>query len=285
MSIEEHKAECKRRSQLANTDLVDDDRRFKRAETDIEFEFDDISRKFVVFSLSQTGFAPFSLTKDNPAVCIIGAFATNEEAVNHAIAINKMQGISVFVDETHKWIAAVKSKECMTTEYVDNHVDRLLAHHKSLLHANKQDFEKNVREQKVGSVSRAENEAAETSAPEKEGKPHSIMSGADVRGQKLCVCSIIKDESPTPEFIFKVYAFVDNMSEANAYVRNVCGDKVEEYDIDVVSTCEWIYPQKMTYDKVKKEVFRSDELDSIMKTHRNNSHEVDNFYKSCEDSK
>ena len=111
-------------------------------------------------------------------------------------------------------------------------------------------------------------------------KSYKISNQLDVRGQKLCVISFVKDDSVIPQFLFQVYAFFEKEDECNAYIRNVCGDKVQDFDIDVVSTCQWIFPQQMTYDKVNKEIFRSDELDRIMSSHRNQPKEVARFKES-----
>ena len=211
-------------------------------------------------------------------MCIYGCFPTNEEAVEFAHEVIKEHGnISVFVDKLHKWIAAVKEPSCLTELYVEEHKSKLLKSHQEMIHANLKDFEENVKNQTAGSSSKKEDEDKDEETPVTRGKSHKISNKLDVRGQKVAVVSFVKDTAEVPEFLFQVYAFFEKEDEANTYIRNVCGDKVEDFDIDIIGTCEWVYPQKMNYENANKEVFRSEELDKIMQNHRNQPKEVAKF--------
>lgn len=279
-TFEPHYKEIQRRSDITQQGLHDD-KTFSKVKDVADYDFQSADQKFIVFSLSQQQFAPIPIDLKNPALCVYGAFPTREEAVEYArdVVLPTHGQISVFADESHKWIAAVKNPENLQESYVNSHVEKLLRKHDEMIHANLKDFQENVAEQKTGK-SESSGEKKETPTPSVEGKSHRISGKLDIRGQKLAVVSFVKDEADIPEFLFRVYAFFDHEEDANAYIRNVCGDKVEDFDIDVVSTCQWIYPQNMTYENVNKEIFRSDELDRIMKNHKNNPKEVAKFQKS-----
>ena len=147
---------------------------------------------------------------------------------------------------------------------------------------NLKEFESNVAEQKAGDSKKKDARVEEAFANESQGKSHRIHNSLDVRGQSIAAMSFVKDDADVPEFLFQVYACFDKEEDANTYIRNTCGDKVEDHDIDVVSTCQWIHPQNMTYENATKEVFRSDELDRIMKNHKNQPKEVARFKEAME---
>ncbi len=279
-TFEQHHNEIKRRSEITKQGFTDD-KTFTKVEDNNNFSFKFDDQAFVVFSLSQESFAPIPVNNSNPAICIYGAFPTREEAVEYAHNVIKEHNISIFVDQTHKWIAAVKNTECMTNNtYIESHTSKLIKKHQEMLHTNLQEFKENVENKKAGNTTKNEksdqpDQPKETT--EKNSKSHKISSKLDVRGQKLAVVSFVKDDADIPEFLCQIFAFFDKEEDANVYIRNVCGDKIQDFDIDVVSTCEWIFPQNMTYENANKEIFRSEELDHIMRNHKNQPKEVARF--------
>lgn len=280
----EHHKEIQRRREIKEQGL-EDEKTFTRVASSINFDFRSPDQKFTVFSLSQQKFAPIPENLSNPAVCIYGAFPTYEEALEYArdSVLSEHKQISVLADETHKWIVAVKHPENLMNEtYVTQHRDKLLGNHMKRLHMNLKDFEENVQEKKTGRIVEEDDDDLVVVEPKHKGKSHKISNKLDVRGQKLAVVSFLKDDADVPEFLFQVYGFFEKEEDANAYIRNVCGDKVQDFDLDVVSTCEWIFPQSMSYDKANKEVFRSEELDNIMQTHKKQPQEVARFKETNE---
>merc|ERR1712194_193008 len=128
-----------------------DDRSFQKVENSGDFPFQIADQKFIVFSMSHQDFAPKSTNPKNPAICIYGAFGTQEEALEYAreFVIPLQGSVSVLMNETHKWIAAVKSPNLLSDpKYIDNHTEKLLQRHQDLLHTNLKEFEENVKEQK-----------------------------------------------------------------------------------------------------------------------------------------
>ena len=276
-TFEQHHNEIQRRSQITQQGLTDD-RQFSKVKDAVNYDFHIKDQQFLVFSISQKSFAPIPVDLSNPAVCIYGCFPTNEEAVEFAHEVIKEHGnISVFVDKLHNWITAVKDPSCLTESYVEAHKAKLLKSHQEMIHANLKEFEENVKNQTAGNSSSKKEQVEDITDKNTKGKSHKISNKLDIRGQKLAVVSFVKDTADIPEFLFQVYGFFDKEEDANAYIRNVCGDKVEDFDIDLISTCEWVYPQNMNYENANKEVFRSEELDKIMQNHRNQPKEVAKF--------
>ena len=238
---------------------------------------------FVVFSLSQEGLAPVPVNLHNPAICIFGAFATRAEATNYAQ--NKVAkyhpNLSILVDETHHWIVGAKNvKNLFDADYIEAHRSKLLEEHGEKLIKNNAEFKENVTEQKTGRADYSEAPPLaddDDNCENDKGEAHGIETILDVRGQKVAAVMIIKDDAKVPEFLIHVLGLFDGEEEANAYVRNVAAENVQDFDIDIVGTCEWIFPQTMTHDKVTKEMFRQEELDLIMKSHRNQPKEVQKF--------
>lgn len=287
-TFSEHHKEIQRRSQI-NEQNIHDDTTFTKVPDVENHAFVNPSQKFIVFSLSHEDFAPRSENVKNPAVCIYGAFPTQEEATEYAVNMvgPTHPGISILLDETHKWIVAVKNPSNLSNaSFVDEHRKLLLEKHRSMLHTNLKEFEENVAEKKTGDAKKVATKTEdEARVPDKKTKSHKISNQLDVRGQKLAVVSFVKDDADVPQFLFKIYAIFEKEEESNAYIRNVCGDKVQDFDIDVVSTCEWLFPQNMTYQNVNKEIFRSEELDRIMSSHRNQPKEVERFKETMKETK
>ena len=117
----------------------------------------------------------------------------------------------------------------------------------------------------------------ETIESTNKSKTHKISKDFDVRDQQVAVVSFIKDTADVPEFFISSFWVFENENDANVYVRNTCGDKVQDFDIDTISTCQWAFPQQMTFDKASKEEFRSEELNNIMKNHRSQPQQVQKF--------
>ena len=283
-TFEQHHNEIQRRSEITQQGLHDT-RVFSKVADATDHNFKNDDQRFIVFSLSQEAFSPVAVNLKNPAVCIYGAFRTNEEALQYAKeeVLTQHPNISIFIDETHKWITAAKNAACMTDEkYITDHKTRLFKNHEAMLHMNLKDFNNNVAEKKAGESKKKDARIEEVLPNESLGKSHRIHKSLDVRGQSLAVVSFVKDDADVPEFLFKVYVCFDKEEDANTYIRNTCGDKVEDHDIDVISLCQWVHPQNMTYENATKEVFRSDELDRIMKNHKNQPKEVARFKEAME---
>ena len=72
----------------------------------------------------------------------------------------------------------------------------------------------------------------------------------------------------------RVHACFDTSEQADAWIRNSEGKNVRTHDLFVVRTCEWISADLLLQPDTKfdKENYRHDELDRIMRFHREDPH-------------
>lgn len=290
-TFEAHHNEIRRRSSLATNPESLNSITFSRVEDDgVDEPFVNPEQAFAVFSLSHAEFAPKPERPDNPALCVYGLFETMVEAHQHAKkVIQAHPEVSVLVDRTHKWIVATSSLAHLgDSEYVEGHTRALLEREEQTKRKNDEEFERIVEVREAGPVS-AKTEEAEAPPPASDGdeeKPTAqrfkIASECKLAEQRLVVASFVKDEAELPEFLFMIYAAFEDEGKANRYVRNVCGDHVTRFNIDVVQSAAWVFPQRMDGAKVQKEVYRSDELNRVMQTHKKNPQEVERFMKENE---
>ena len=285
-----HHAEIRRRAdiQAAGPDALNS-KFFTRVEDDgIDQPFVNPEQIFVVFSLSQRELAPIPRDLTNPGVCFYGAFETRAEAMEHAAIVQTAHPQhSILIDETHNWICAAATLEHLgSLVHVTSQKQRLLDQHAHTREQARIEFEENVaahRSGKVASVVDEDEDTAKTanekpSVREDDKDKGRIHRTCRVHGQTLAVVSFLPDDSAHREFIFRVYAFFDNEADANRYVRNVCGCNVQDYDIDVVKTCCWAFPQSMKGESAQKEIYRSEELNKVMTSLKQAPQEVQRFY-------
>jgi hypothetical protein len=114
---------------------------------------------------------------------------------------------------------------------------------------------------------------------EEEDRPRQkIKSKCRVPEQRVIAASFVKgEEAGYPEFLFRVYACFETEERMERYVRNVCCCSVLDHDVNVLSTCEFVFPQSLRPENAKKEVFRSEELQKIVSHHKKSPAEVERF--------
>lgn len=283
-AFHEHQEEIRRRSDASvSADL--NPKTFRRVEADgVDDPYQNPEQKFIVFSLSHREFAPVPVNPSEPALCVYGAFETAIEAHTHArIVQNAHPEVSVLIDETHKWILAPATIARLSdAAYVEEKTRIALARVEEVATQNTREFFENVENQRMGRIeshSAADETDPLTTKDNPRGSKINIASSCRIDDQKLCVLSVLRDDGADCEFLFRVYCCVDSEESSNRYVRNTCGNHVQDFDIDVVQTCKWAYPQSMRGNKVQREVYRSDELNRVMQVHKQNPQQVENFYK------
>ena len=288
-TFEEHHNEIRRRSSVARTGEDLNASTFEHVENEgADDPFVNPEQRYVLYSLSQKEFAPCPRDETQPALCIYGTFQTNEEAHEHsAHVIKEHPSNSILLGHTHDWIVAHATLEHMKdADYGPAHAKRLLDGESAKREASTKEFHENVTTQRAGAVRDVTDEAADKHDIPVESNPHhKINTICRVADQRFAVVSFVKDESTPPEFLFRVYACYETESEANRYVRNVAGDHVRDFDIDVIKLCAWAFPQSMDGVHVQKEVYRSSELNAVMASHKKNPQEVEKFYRENENWK
>ena len=278
--------EIKRRAKTAKskTPAMTGMTRFERVEGGgVDYPFQDETHSFVLFSTSHVGMRPFSLLPSEPALRVYGTFATREEAIQHAAVVQQCdQGCDLQLDETHKWIVGCSTKERMTDEAeVEGKRETILKKYVTERKVAANEFVDNVNNQLTGgSVPKKEEEEVCEALEVKSKAPLHISRMAEVRDQSVVVMSCLPDtEGSPPEFLFKVYRCCSSEAEADAFIRNVAAGEVTDFDIDVVNSCEWVYPQQASGEKIRKEVYRDPELGKIMTSHKTSGSRVADFEK------
>lgn len=287
-----------------------------RDEDSCSMPFNNEQQAYVVYSLSQgrpdtNGLAPYPVDLSNPGLCLYGAFPTAEEAREHALEVSDLQKWSVLIGRTHVWNVGIRDAGRIGKE--QEVVERMLRREEGRREEEREDFETNVSKLKEETTEKDEDEEGGdekeerpskrrdgggdeerkkgTPFPEGKAKARRAKAGTEVRGQKFAVLSVLPDplcpskdkQISSPEFLFRVYAFFETEAEASSYAKNVAGEEVFDHDIDVVLSCEWIFPQSMG-DNALSDVYRDEELDKIMKFRKNQPKEVER-YKRWKDKK
>ena len=148
--------------------------------------------------------------------------------------------------------------------------------HTQQLDENAETFNENVEHQKAGSTTEPDANKQEASETKGKGKMHRLPVGAEVRDQRFAVVAFVRDDATPPRFLFTVYGFFATEADCNRYVRNAAGEQVTDYDICVVSTCQWLFPQKVRSEQIR-EVYRDDELNRIMGRQKKQPAEVKRY--------
>ena len=280
-----HHEEIKRRSQLLESTSENvNPSTFERREDGISSgDFKRHDQNFVLFSTSHEQMSPIATDSSNPGVRIYGTFETQEDAIDHAKMITEVDSCNIQLSKTHEWILAVSSPDKLTNEeYIKHKTDTMVRKYIAGLEVNRSEFEENVKNKEVNFESSDKNEEkneVDASLYKNMKKATKLPRSLEVRDQSFCVVSFLPDIiNKVPEFLFKVYTCESTQEDADRYVRNIAGDLVKDFNMDVVNTCEWLHPQScIDGSKIKNEVFRSPELGKIMNMHKSQPEKVENF--------
>lgn len=232
---------------------------------------------FVLFSLSSEKVPPISTSKNNPAIRIYGCFPTEEDAKEHAQEIVSVdKNCSLFINKTHQWIVAASSIDRMSDSNLLGNIitDRLKEYLKVRMEDSKE-FDSALQEHGTERTVRPEYEETPIVRTEK-SRSHKTKSGTEVRGQKYAVIVFLPDPK-TGEPIFLVYGCLETQEEADTWIRNVLCKKVTEYDLHIVSTCEWLFLNRMQGDGAQAQKYRTPELEKIMEKQKNAPEEIKQY--------
>lgn len=288
--------EIQRRQKLTQSDDVNP-RTFERVAGAPEPPFKNDAQTHFVWSASHDGMAPRAKDAQHPALRIYGLFSCYEEALEHARVVASVDAsCSLMISPTHEWTMLPRAPDRLGN--APDHVRKVLAAYGESRDASKKEFTENV-ESRRGGV------GVKGSAPGEEGgggdeggeggdasslpadaalAPRRLGRDAEVRDQSIVAISVVKDTTQeVGEPVFRVYGAFENTAEGDAWAR-VAGDTVVDYDIDLVSTCVWLFVNDVEAEKVGKEVYRSNELNSIMENQRKQPQLCENYKKWRDES-
>ena len=281
--------EIKRRTQVCSETATGSKFFQSVSSTGADHQFRDPAQQHVLFSVSHTEMSPRSLVPSQPALRIYGLFESAEAARAHAQTVMQCDpACNVQVDLAHKWILACRNIQRLSDgQLVSHKTQKLLDAYEATRIVSDKEFEANRKEQRAGGATLAAEDAEEPHACQdaKAANPH-ISRLAEVRAQSVVVLSCVKDtsEGEPPEFLFRAYRACESEQEADQFVRNVASREVQDFDIDVINACEWVYPQQADGSTIRTEVYRDDELQRIMSTHKTSGDRVQQFRKEQEES-
>ena len=249
--------------------------------------FFDETQQFVLFSLSSENMFPICMDAQQPGLMILGTFESLEEAVNHSKELTANGAkFSMLVNSVHRWLIAARSEKRLTDEkLMEEKLKRLQEEDKEERDRGRKEFEDNVKRSKSGSVSmKKEKNEVPVDITNKKGNKSKVSQGARDPSKRFAVISVICDQSGEdfPEFAFMVLQCFETCDEADKFVRNVVCLEIQDYNIHVVETCAWLFPQLMLTETVPNEVFRHSELDKVMSNHRTSSDHARAFEKEQE---
>jgi len=229
--------------------------------------------------------APKPLYADRPAARIYGAFATRDEALEHSELVREKDPVcSLIVSPVNEWVRFPTNEIGLDAAYASGKIDEKLQEYHEKRRTEKIEFERaiiekrRISEQNTQTVFETEDPIEEDEMHEAErlvyGPPKRLKTGAEVRGQASAVVVVIPDEFG--EVLMKILGCFETTGEADKWCRDVGSRQVTEFDLLVVSTCEWFYPNG-TGRCASNERYRMGELQRIMDAAKKNPQDVKDY--------
>ena len=175
-----------------------------------------------------------------------------------------------------------------TPEQERDKAAELLAAHREKLRLDKEVFEQNVKEKRMGAVPAAGDDtpaaapAAVKPAAAADSKPCMPVSPMhEVRGQKVVVFSVLQGIEP----VITVYGAFENDEDAKHYIDATLSKHVLDLDLFVHPMYEWIQldPETMESPLVPRK-YRHPILDSIMRKKRQQGSDIQQYYAKCKEA-
>tara|TARA_A100001015_G_C14961195_1_gene700980 strand:+ start:204 stop:1136 length:933 start_codon:yes stop_codon:yes gene_type:complete len=272
-AFEPHYKEIQRR----RTAPTDEQKYFEKVENGTEIPFKMDSQKVVLYSISSKEIPPCSTNELSPGLRVYGCFASNEDALEHASDLSRLAPTcSLFLHSTHDWIVIGKTIENMgNQEFINKTLEKNLGDYAKERYQNNKEFESAVTfEEDVERTVKNEKDEIPI-LYNKKSKSHNLKNGGEVRNQKYAIISFIPDTvNGTP--IFTVYGCMETKEECEMWIKNTLSREITDFDLHVVSTCEWLFLNKMTNDNTQI-FYRTPELNNIMNKQKSSKREVQDF--------
>ena len=291
-----HMKEIQRR-RLANENKTNANTKFKPSDNTSSSKFELEEQDYVLYSISHSGVPPLSKSDKKGSVRIIGTFPDEDEAKHHAQHVASADpGTSLLISPTREWISILSTMERLGDGTTAVNVrDCILKKHDLKRKKDEEQFNAGRTTETNDSKdndyddrfveSLKERAKTDAEVPPNDRIPENgrtarraLPSNVRIAGQRFVAVSFLCDDDDNEfEFIVKVYGCFDDVQEADAWIRNVASPRIQDVDIDIVSTCAWISPFRMIL--APKETFRQDELDRIIQHHRSEPERVQEYKK------
>lgn len=260
---------------------------FSRGEDPCQMPFHVPDQKFVLMTMGTAVLPPRPLQTERPAARIYGAFPSREDAVEHAeLVMEKDRACSLMVVERDEWtLFPINDKVRDDQELAKRRCEEKIEAHLKKRTEEKLDFERVVSERRERDSTGPIQPPREFENPEEEAAineaesmvyapPKRLRAGAEVRGQASAVVSVVPDEFG--EVVMKIFGCFESTTEADKWCRDVGSRQVTEFDLFVVPTCEWFYPNGEGKCS-NNERYRVGELQRIMDAAKKNPQDVKDY--------
>ncbi len=247
--------------------------------------FKDPNNQFLVYSVSHKQVPPIATDPKNPAIRVYGTFPTRQTAQTYATKLQSVDPTcSILLSNLHDWVLVCDSLDKLQDQdYITEKSKLLLKRHhveNSVRHARFKQHQDELRNNKaLDEDTPVKIEQSALEKPEIEEIIEEILPNnlpvltADcmLANQSVICLSFIKDEptSDNHEFMFYAYRACKDEDEAGNYVKDVASRKVDDHDIYVVETGQWVFP--LSDAKHAPKYYRDKRLHELM--NRNLTHE------------
>lgn len=254
---------------------VDETTHFTRDSEPHNLPYKLVGQNFALVTMGTCVLAPRPLDQLRPALRVYGAFASRDEAKEHATIVSALDNTcSMVVVPLREWFILPQTEACRDDlEARKRRIERRLQQWRVCQMEEGDKFKRRMDEhlqpEEMSAVGDSETarrrEEEEDGTTEAEGllyrPPRRLRSGGEVRGQSYVGLSVIPDDV-VGECLVMLHGFHETSQDTDRWCRNVASRAVTDDDIYVASTCEWLYPNGETTDTTHH--YRHPELQRIM---------------------
>lgn len=274
--------EISRRQDVAKSRVWDETTYFAPSSTSINLPFVIADQEFALISMGTSVLAPRPVDPTRPALRVYGAFATRDEAREHADVVRGIDEVcSLLVVPLREWVLMPQNEACLQPDANQRRRETLLQAHRVRQMEDGDAFQRRIDIREGGKVVTTQTQDAEEDVETKEAEdlvykpPRKLRVGGEVRGQNyVAMCSI--PNAITGECLVKILACFDTNQDADTWSQNVASRYVTDDDILVGRTCEWVFPNG-TAESVTGTKYRIDELQRIMDAAERNPKAVQDY--------
>lgn len=274
--------EIARRQDVAKSRVWDETTYFAPSSTSINLPFVLADQEFALISMGTSVLAPRPVDPTRPALRVYGAFATRDEAREHAEIIQGMDAAcSLLVVPLREWVLMPQNEACLQPDANQRRREILLHGHRVRQMDDGDAFQNRIDIHDGGAVVTTQTQDAEEEVETKEAEdlvykpPRKLRVGGEVRGQNyVAICSI--PNATTGECLVKILACFDTNQDADSWSQNVASRYITDDDILIGRTCEWVFPNG-TAESVVGAKYRIDELQRIMDAAERNPKAVQDY--------
>ena len=283
--------EIQRRVSAGSNTYTSETTFFSRGDQPCHLPFHLPDQDFVLLTMGTPVLAPKPLHADRPCARVYGAFPTREDAAEHAsIVAERDPTCSLVVVKRDQWVLFPLTERVRDDpEEAEARMHRRLQERKEWLDKERIEFERDVSERRerdrnvASSSSSSLPPPSDDPAEEKEDEeaekivyapPKRLRAGAEVRGQASAVVAVLPDEFG--EVMLRVLGCFESTLDADRWCREVGSRHVTDFDLLVVPTCDWFYPNGAG-TCTSNEQYRIGELQKIMDAARKNPEAVKDY--------